>query len=90
MKKCDFNANGSDVEKKLTDISLVNDRTAKKHWGMNTFFSFTAGVEKMVFIHHIEVPCSECIFLTVGCRVVRPCTVEQSAQCRTSCPQPMY
>lgn len=23
---------------------------------------------RLVLIHHIEVPCGECIFLTVGCR----------------------
>lgn len=33
-------------------------------------------MERLVLVQHTEVPCSECIFLTVGCRVVRPCTVE--------------
>lgn len=45
---------------------------------------------RIVLFHNTMVPCSECIFMTVGCKVVRPCTVEQSAQCSTSCPQPMY
>lgn len=80
----------------LTDILLLNARRTKGHSKKHLLRLWTdlspllPVLKRMVLIQHIEVPCSECIFLTVGCRVVRPCTVEQSAQRSTSCPQPMY
>lgn len=77
---------------KHSTLGIFQEDSQKKliFWVMNQFSSCISESKRKVLIHHMEVPCSECIFLTVGCRVVRPCTVEQSAQRSTSCPQPMY